>query len=245
MWTIASRFESCLSSGIFSIFKVYCVFKQNSRVVLRHDLNDVQQRGCVSIVCGGGSGHEPYTAGKSIVDFLSIVHVGLVGRNGVSAAISGDVYASPPTSHVLDAITATYTNNGVLVFCNNYTGDRLNFGIAVEKFKAKSEGDVKIGLVYVDDDVSLEGHLNTAGRRGLAGGMLVMHMVCVMSESKQHPFETIDEQSQKMIHNTGTYGISLYPCALPGRDYLFKMPEDELEFGLGQFVYMWHINSCI
>lgn len=161
------------------------------------------------ILCGGGSGHEPYAAS-------------LVGRNGTSAAISGDIYASPPAKHVVDALKTILTPHGTLVLCNNYTGDRLNFGMAVERFKAQSENqDVKIGLIYVDDDVALEGEFKIiTGRRGLAGGMLIMHMLGVMAETNKHQFDTIYEQTQKMIHNLGTFGVSLYPCSLPGRDYL-------------------------
>jgi dihydroxyacetone kinase len=58
-------------------------------------------------------------------------------------------------------------------------------------------------------------------------------MVGVMSEVNHVQFDTIYEESQKMIHNLGTFGISLYPCSLPGRGYLFEMPEDELELGQG------------
>lgn len=186
-----------------------------------------------------GSGHEPYASG-------------LVGPNGVSAAICGDIYASPPSSHVLDALKAIYSPSGTLVFCNNYIGDRLNFGMAVERMKAKLESpEAKVGLVYIDDDVALEGEFNvTTGRRGLAGGVLIMQvsrdticniyyltdsvqMIGVMADAKQHQFDTIYNESIRMIHSIGTIGVSLYPCSLPGRGYLFEMPENTLEFGLG------------
>lgn len=54
-----------------------------------------------------------------------------------------------------------------------------------------------------------------------------------MAEVNNVQFNAIYEESQKMIHALGTFGISLYPCALPGRDYLFEMPENELELGQG------------
>lgn len=58
-------------------------------------------------------------------------------------------------------------------------------------------------------------------------------MVGVLAEKNKMPFDAIYNESQKMIHALGTFGISLYPCALPGRGYLFEMPENELEFGQG------------
>lgn len=113
---------------------------------------------------------------KFFKEYCVIWYLGLIGSNGISAAICGDIYASPPSSHVLDAIKAIYSPNGTLVLCNNYTGDRLNFGMALERFKAKVE-NAKIGLIYVDDDVALECEFGvTTGRRGLAGGMLIMHI---------------------------------------------------------------------
>jgi len=46
----------------------------------------------------------------------------------------------------------------------NYTGDRLNFGLAAEQ--AKSEG-YKVGIVIVGDDCALPPPRGIAGRRGL------------------------------------------------------------------------------
>ncbi|KAI6189584.1 Bifunctional ATP-dependent dihydroxyacetone kinase/FAD-AMP lyase [Aphelenchoides bicaudatus] len=114
-------------------------------------------------------------------------------------------------------------------------GDRLNFGMGLERLKAKlEEPEARVGLVYIDDDVSLEGQFSsTTGRRGLAGGMLILHMVGVMAEVSHMQFDAIYNESQRMIHELGTFGISLYPCSLPGRGYLFEMPENELEFGQG------------
>jgi dihydroxyacetone kinase len=104
--------------------------------------------------------------------------LGLVGQNGVAAAVCGNVYASPPARHVVDALKAIYSQNGTLIYCNNYTGDRLNFGMGVERFKANLDNsEAHVALVYVDDDVSLEGNFGvTTGRRGLAGGMLILHV---------------------------------------------------------------------
>lgn len=51
----------------------------------------------------------------------------------LTASISGSVFASPPSNHILHAIrTAAKENEGVFVIVPNYTGDVLNFGLSVE-----------------------------------------------------------------------------------------------------------------
>ena len=59
---------------------------------------------------------------------------------------------------------------GVLVVVKNYTGDRLNFGLAVER--AKAEG-IKTDMVVVAEDCALTSADKTAGRRGLCGTVLI------------------------------------------------------------------------
>ena len=49
---------------------------------------------------------------------------------------------------------------------NNYTGDRLNFGIAAER--ARGEG-IRVEMVLNADDTALVTADRTAGRRRLAG----------------------------------------------------------------------------
>lgn len=52
----------------------------------------------------------------------------------------------------------------------NYTGDKLNFGLAAEKAKASGK---PVNIVSVCDDVSVEGN-PLVGQRGLAGIVLVL-----------------------------------------------------------------------
>eukprot|EP01018_Ginkgo_biloba_P023688 Gb_32840 [translate_table: standard] len=106
--------------------------------------------------CGGG-GHEPATAG-------------FVGAGMLTAAICGDIFTSPPANSILSGIRAVTGHQGCLLIVTNYTGDRLNFGLAAEQ--AKSEG-YKVEMVIVGDDCALPPPRGIAGRRGLAGTVLV------------------------------------------------------------------------
>jgi dihydroxyacetone kinase len=78
------------------------------RVVLRGDWDKSQ----VALVSGGGSGHEPS-------------HAGFVGKGMLTAAVCGDVFASPSVDAVLAGILAVTGPAGCLLIVKNYTGDRL------------------------------------------------------------------------------------------------------------------------
>ena len=130
---------------------------QGHRVVIRSDVEEVKRRNLVALVSGGGSGHEP-------------AHAGYVGQGMLTAAVAGDVFASPPPSSILAAIRAVGTDAGVLLIIKNYTGDRLNFGLALER--AVAEG-YSVKMVVVADDMAFDCSEGTAGRRGLAGTLFV------------------------------------------------------------------------
>ena len=101
------------------------------RVVVRRDLN----KNNVAVISGGGAGHEP-------------AHVGFIGKGMLTAAVCGDLFASPSVDAVLTAIQAVTGEAGCLLIVKNYTGDRLNFGLAAEK--ARPSADEALGIKAVD-----------------------------------------------------------------------------------------------
>lgn len=129
------------------------------RVVIRSDVEELRKAGKVTLVSGGGSGHEPS-------------HGGFVGKGMLTAAVAGAVFTSPPTKSILAAIKAVGKDNkgGTLLIVKNYTGDRLNFGFAAEQ--AKAEG-LKVEMVVVGEDCALSSKDKSAGRRGLCGTLLI------------------------------------------------------------------------
>jgi dihydroxyacetone kinase len=115
----------------------------------------------VTLVSGGGSGHEPGFAG-------------MVGEHGLAASVCGHVFASPSSSQVLAAIERVQSPHGTLVVILNYTGDCLNFGLAVERAKARG---IKVDLIAVGDDVSVGRQKGAkVGRRGMAATALAIKM---------------------------------------------------------------------
>ena len=130
------------------------------RVVVRRDLN----KSNVAVISGGGSGHEP-------------AHVGFIGKGMLTAAVCGDIFASPSVDAVLTAIQAVTGEAGCLLIVKNYTGDRLNFGLAAEK--ARRLG-YNVEMLIVGDDISLPDNKHP---RGIAGTILV-HKVARIKDRK-------------------------------------------------------------
>jgi dihydroxyacetone kinase len=185
-------------------------------VVVRADLPDATTRN-VAVISGGGSGHEP-------------AHAGYVGRGMLSAAVAGDVFTSPSPDAVLAAIRATAGPAGALLVVKNYTGDRLNFGLAAEL--ARAEG-IPVETVTVADDVALAASPGHAGRRGLAGTILVHKIAGAMAESGASLI-AVAAAARATAAAVRTMGLSLTSCTVPaaGRPG-FTLSETEIELGLG------------
>lgn len=111
----------------------------------------------VSLISGGGSGHEP-------------AHAGFVGKGMLDAAVCGDVFASPSQIQVYQAIKETASDKGTLLIIKNYSGDMMNFKNAAH---LAEEDGVQVDYVKVDDDIAVKDSLYTVGRRGVAGTVLV------------------------------------------------------------------------
>ena len=183
-------------------------------VVVRADLLDGRGEK-VALISGGGSGHEP-------------AHAGYVGCGMLAAAVAGDVFTSPAPDAIVAAIRAVGGSAGVLLIVKNYTGDRLNFGLAAEI--ARGEG-IPVEMVLVADDVALgaEG----VGRRGLAGTILV-HKIAGAAAEAGAPLAEVTRAAREAADAVRTMGVALSPCTVPASGIpSFALAEDEIEIGLG------------
>lgn len=190
---------------------------EGENTVLRADLEAFRASGKVAILTGGGAGHEP-------------AHAGYVGQGMLTAAVSGDVFASPSTDAVYAALKAVGGPAGVLVIVKNYTGDRLNFGLAAEM--ARTEG-IPVELVIVDDDAALGSAEDTAGRRGIAGTVLVHKLAGAAAEAGL-PLAEVAAAARRAIGAVGSMGVALSPCIVPAAGKAnFTLGATEMELGLG------------
>jgi dihydroxyacetone kinase len=179
------------------------------RVVVRNDWNKSK----VALVSGGGSGHEP-------------AHAGFVGPGMLTAAVCGDVFASPSVDAVLAGILAVTGPSGCLLIVKNYTGDRLNFGLAAERARAFG---LNVEMVVVDDDIALP-HLPQA--RGVAGTLFVHKIAGALAEVGGD-LETIAAAARKVISGIKSIGMSLDTCTVPGSPKEDRIPPGMAELGLG------------
>jgi len=170
----------------------------------------------VAVISGGGSGHEPSFGG-------------MVGAGMLSAAVCGEVFASPSMDAVLAAIRSCTGPAGCLLLPMNYTGDRLNFGLAAEQ--AKLEG-LKVEMVVIGEDCSLPPPRGIAGRRGLCGTLLVHKVAGALAESGASLAE-VRAQAEAAASQAGTVGVALAGCTLPGQPPSTRIPAGHMELGLG------------
>lgn len=190
---------------------------QDTTIVVRADADAAAARGEVALISGGGAGHEP-------------AHGGYVGVGMLSAAVAGEVFTSPSTDAVLDAIRAVAGPAGVLLIVKNYTGDRLNFGLAAEI--ARAEG-IPVEMVVVADDVALSAQGEHAGRRGLAGTVLV-HKIAGAAAAEGRPLAEVAQAARDAAAALGTMGVALTPCTVPAAGKPgFSLADGEIEWGLG------------
>ncbi|RAZ91238.1 dihydroxyacetone kinase [Mesorhizobium hawassense] len=167
----------------------------------------------VAVVSGGGAGHEPS-------------HAGFVGAGMLTAAVSGEIFASPSVEAVLAAIRATTGPAGCLLIVKNYTGDRLNFGLAAEK--ARAEG-IAVEMVIVADDIALP---DIAQPRGVAGTLFVHKIAGHLSESG-HDLSSVAAAARAAAKDIVSLGISLSSCSIPGQAHEDRFGADDGELGLG------------
>ncbi|TNE63209.1 MAG: dihydroxyacetone kinase subunit DhaK [Rhodobacteraceae bacterium] len=190
---------------------------EGTTTVVRADVEAVIAAGKVALISGGGSGHEP-------------AHAGYVGPGLLTAAVAGDVFASPSTDAVLTAIRAVAGPGGVLLIVKNYTGDRLNFGLAAEI--ARSEG-IETDLIIVDDDSALGSAEETAGRRGIAGTVLI-HKIAGAAAEEGSSLAEVKARAEAAVTETGSMGVALTPCVVPAAGTPnFELGAGEIELGLG------------
>ncbi|MCT8159461.1 dihydroxyacetone kinase subunit DhaK [Pseudoruegeria sp. SHC-113] len=179
------------------------------KVVVRTDWDKSK----VALVSGGGSGHEPS-------------HAGFVGRGLLTAAVCGDVFASPSVDAVLAGILAVSGKAGCLLIVKNYTGDRLNFGLAAERARAFG---IKVRMVIVDDDVALP---DLPQPRGVAGTLFVHKIAGHLAEAGAD-LDTVANAAQAVIDNVVSIGMSLDTCTIPGSPKEDRIGAGMAELGLG------------
>ena len=179
------------------------------KVLVRTDAD----RSHVALVSGGGAGHEPS-------------HAGFVGEGMLTAAVCGEIFASPSVDAVLAGILAATGDAGCLLIVKNYTGDRLNFGLAAERARALG---VDVEMVVVADDIAIA---DATRPRGLAGTLFV-HKVAGHVARSGGTLREVKAAAERVATSVRSLGISLSSCTIPGQPAPARLGADEVELGLG------------
>ncbi len=171
----------------------------------------------VTLISGGGSGHEP-------------AHAGFVGTGMLDAAVCGDVFASPSQIQVYQAIKATASRKGTLLIIKNYSGDIMNFKNAA---RLAAEDGLEVEYVRVDDDIAVEDSLYTVGRRGVAGTVLV-HKIAGAAAEEGRDLMQVKAAAEKAARSVRSIGLALSSCTVPAHGSpTFQLGDGEMEYGVG------------
>lgn len=171
----------------------------------------------ITLISGGGSGHEP-------------AHAGFVGKGLLDAAVCGDVFASPSQIQVYQAIKKTANEKGTLLIIKNYSGDMMNFTNAAAM--AQEDG-VNVDFVRVDDDIAVQDSLYTIGKRGVAGTVLV-HKIVGAAAERGMSLKEVKEIAEKAVCNVKSLGVALTSCTVPAKGTpTFQLGDNEMEYGVG------------
>ena len=168
----------------------------------------------VALISGGGSGHEP-------------LHAGFVGQGMLDAACPGQVFTSPTPDQMVEAAAAVRSQAGVLFIVKNYAGDCMNFEMAAELSDGPTE------TVITNDDVAVEKSTHSAGRRGVAGTLVVEKIVGAAAE-KGMGLKACADLGREVNARTGSMGVALTSCTVPAAGTpTFTLADDEMEMGVG------------
>ena len=181
----------------------------HTKVIVRQDWDKTR----VALITGGGAGHEPS-------------HAGFIGEGMLTAVVSGEIFASPSVDAVLAAIVAVTGEPGCLLIVKNYTGDRLNFGLAAER--ARQLG-YKVELVFVADDIAIAGATQP---RGIAGTVLV-HKVAGHAAARRGTLAEVKAAAAEAARRVVTLGLAFTTCTRPGDAANLRIAAGSAELGLG------------
>jgi triose/dihydroxyacetone kinase / FAD-AMP lyase (cyclizing) len=161
------------------------------------------------------------------------LYAGFVAQGLLSGAVCGNVFASPSVASILAAIRVCGGEPGVLLIVKNYTGDRLNFGMAMEI--AKQEG-IKCKMVIVEDDCALPVGKGITGGRGVAGTVFV-HKIAGAAAAAGKSLDAVHAEAVEVAKSIGSLGIALTTCTIPGQAPSTRLSESSTLYEVGMGIH--------
>lgn len=176
---------------------------------------ELDSAGRVSVISGGGSGHEP-------------MHAGFVGLGMLDAACPGLLFTSPNAVQITAATNWADRGMGVVHVVKNYTGDVMNFSVA-----AKS-ADAEVRQVLVADDVATDlGDEDSPGRRG-TGATVIVEKVAGAAAARGDELSSVAAVAQRAADHSRSMAVALQPGHSPTHDReTFDLQDGQIEIGVG------------
>ncbi|MEV0844268.1 dihydroxyacetone kinase subunit DhaK [Streptomyces sp. NPDC049954] len=169
------------------------------------------------LVSGGGSGHEP-------------LHVGFVGRGMLDAACPGQIFASPHNRQIFAASRAVAGPEGVLHLVKNYTGDKINFGIAAERLAREG---IRCARVLIDDDLATESEEVAVGRRGTGATVLVEKILGAAADTGMG-LDELAALGEDLVGRSRSLAVAGAAHTTPETGLpAFELERSDLEYGVG------------
>ncbi len=173
--------------------------------------------GKVAIITGGGSGHIP-------------VFLGYVGPGLLDAVAIGNVFSSPSPDDMLAATRAAHGGAGVLHLYGNYSGDVMNFGMAVEMAEME---DIEVTTVLARDDV-VSAPVEEMDRRRAVAGLFFAYKIAGARAEEGGDLAEVTAAAELATFNTRSMGVALTSCTIPAAgEPTFTLGENEMELGMG------------
>lgn len=207
-----NRPEDFVLESVSGFAESHADFVQISRAPLYVRRRSPKRKG-VAVISGGGSGHEP-------------LDIGYVGTGMLDAACPGAVFTAPTPGQIVAAAENVARTEGVVLIVKNYMGDLKSFELARDML------DMPVSWVLVNDDVAGVGPDHPAGRRGVAGTVIVEKIVGAAAE-RGMSLADCKRVGDKANQATATMGVALTNCSVPGAAATFEIGAHEMEMGVG------------
>ncbi len=204
--------EDCVAESVAGLVSAHSNLLAMNEAPLFVRRKQTKRHG-VAVISGGGSGHEP-------------LDTGFVGRGMLDAACPGRIFTAPTPDQIVAAARRVGNEQGVLLVVKNYAGDVNSFQLARDMLDIPSE------QVLVNDDVASSYAEHSAGRRGVAGTIVVQKIVGAAAQSGASLPEC-KRLGDKANQATATFGVALTSCQVPGAAATFDIGPAEMEVGVG------------
>jgi dihydroxyacetone kinase len=147
-----------------------------------------------------------------------------------SAAVCGNIFASPSAGQVQRVGAAMEQGGGLLLTFGNYAGDVLHFSLGAERLRRQG---IDVRIVTVTDDIASAGSDQIEQRRGIAGGLAVYKVAGAAAEAGLS-LDAVELLARKANARTRTLGVAFSGCTLPGASTpLFTVPSGRMAIGMG------------